>query len=165
MDAMQTLVDYVIRSTEPYRVSDVVETQTMGNVTVTHVNVFPKAPELTPWVDVHFLKIGFTPDATKMSASEFYDMIEAASREGGVYTELSLQELQSGQSYITLDAWLGSQQLALQFLALGAMYKLWAVITPALLHIDDKEEADKLAGSGLVMASGLMKPEMTKAAN
>lgn len=149
------LNDFVRRVTVAYRKGEEVTVTENGAVRVIEINGYPTAPDSTG-VDVHFLMIGFTPEVDEITPLEFVDMIVDA--ETGEWMSFLLDEFKQGPSYITIGAWLGSQDQALRFMALGEHYGLWHVITPAKLGATG-ERADKMAGTGFVMISGLKVPE------
>lgn len=66
-----------------------------------------------------------------------------------------LDEWQRGPSYITVGAWLGSQDAAFSLFALGEVLDLWHVITPQRLGETDEEVIRRAVGSGFVMITGL----------
>jgi hypothetical protein len=66
----------------------------------------------------------------------------------------SFDRLVGGPSYIEIGGELGSQDLALRLIGLGALVELWPVITPKIMGLTGKDAQD-LAGSGFVMAGGI----------
>lgn len=69
-----------------------------------------------------------------------------------------LERLKGGPSYIELGGVLGDQGLALQLIGLGALVKLWPVITPKTMRVTGPL-AQELAGQGFVMAGGFKEAE------
>lgn len=152
MSAMETLVQHIQQATKPYRKGDVVKVD--GGVV--SIDAFPARPDTAMVVDCHFITVGFT-EAAAIPHVEFYRMVRDACADRGQFADLSLDDLRTGPSYITLGGWLGDQTLALDFMALGALHGLWDVVTPARLHISEPE-ASRMAGMGFVMISGLREP-------
>jgi hypothetical protein len=155
------LAHHVEVATQVYRKGEVITIAKEGDLTVVTVDAFPTKPELAKTVDVHFVTVGFTEEAAALSHREFYDVLLAC-REG-VFANMELSDWVGGPSYIAIGGWIGDQTLALAFMALGELHKLWHVITPATLHITDHLEADRLAGAGYVMTSGLREPAVSEA--
>jgi hypothetical protein len=149
--AVQDLCRFITDATIAYRKGAEVTTTHVGDLEVITVDGYPETPSRGQPIDVHFLNIGFT-EAAAIDPAEFAKMIHEA--RDGVYCELSIDDLAGGPSYITLGAWLGSQDLALRFIALGAHLGLWSAVTPAAVGIEG-EAADRIAGNGFVMSSGL----------
>lgn len=148
---LETLNAFIANATLAFRKGEAYEEKDVGGVKVITVNGYPEAPSRGALVDVHFLMIGFT-EAAAIDKDEFVSMIKDA--EHGEFMDMSLDDLAQGPSYINTGAWLGSQDLALRFIALGSHYGLWDVVTPALLHITGAQ-ADQMAGAGFVMNAGL----------
>jgi hypothetical protein len=145
---IDALNEILVRSTILYRKGAEVVERDAGGVHVVEVFGYPQTPSRGRLVDVHFLNVGFTEAACDRAA--FRAAISAALGHGE-FLDMDVATLQGGPSYRTLGVWLGSQEQALRYMALGAHYGLWGVITPATLHIEG-EVADELAGSGFVMA-------------
>ena len=116
------------------------------------VDGYPEAPLRGTLVDVHFIQVGFTERVAGVTATEFYRLIEESA--DGEFGTVTMDRLRQGPSYIELGAWLGSQELALCFLALGEHLGCWTVVTPATLGITG-EDADRMAGAGFVMNGGV----------
>jgi hypothetical protein len=93
-------------------------------------------------VDVFFFKV-----AAKHEPSA--DQLKKLIRDhAGVHCDLD--PLDGGEhSYINVGGWIGSQQIALLFIALGQLVGLWDVLTPNLLPVDD-ETKQQMAGMGMV---------------
>lgn len=143
----------VIRDyTVAYRKGAEVTEKTVGGLKVIEVFGYPQTPSRGDLVDVHFINVGFTEASVDEQA--FLDALVQALSGSGEFQNMDRARLASGPSYIETGAWLGSQDQALRFIALGAHYGLWDVITPATLHITG-EQADMLAGGGMVMNSGI----------
>lgn len=143
MSAIHELGKFVQNATETFRKGPEVE-QRGG---ATHVYAMSPASEVrTVNVDVHFVVIGFTEAAA--GKADFIRLISDS--EQGEFGAMPLDRLVQGPSFIELGGWLGSQDLALRFMALGQHYGLWTVITPATLGIEGAV-ADQMAGGGMVM--------------
>lgn len=145
------LARYVTDATEVYRKGDIVK-EAAGVVTI---DAFPQQQPDTEAVDCHFVTVGFTDKAGNVTPAEFYQKI--AHQQDGAFTSLSLDDFAKGPSYITIGAWIGDQTLAFRFMALGQHLGLWRVVTPATLGFAGPD-ADRLAGQGFVMTSGITDP-------
>lgn len=95
-------------------------------------------------VDVHFMDIGVDIFRASAARDSLVDLLNKFQGH---------QPLTDGPSYISLGADLGDQGYALRLLGLGKHLGLWNVITPASFGFDG-EEANQLAGSGMVMCDG-----------
>lgn len=98
----------------------------------------------TEKVDLEFMQIGVNKEAAEKNKSELIEILN---------TYPQPDRLAGGPSYIELGAEIGSQAAAFQLFALGKALGLWNIITPASLGITGPE-ANKLAGSGLIMITG-----------
>ena len=158
--AMEALVRHVWAATKCYRKGEVVTEKQVGDLRVVTIDAFPPKPEGARTIDVHFLEVGFT-EAAPIPPREFYDMIMAAAREAidnqHPYA-IELEKLLGGLSYVHLGAWLGSQTVAFQYLALGEFYKLWKVLTPSNVFHLSGSDADALAEEGFVYQGSLKMP-------
>jgi hypothetical protein len=149
--ARNLLCDFIRRATDAYRKGDEVTVRQSGPLRVVEISTYPETPDRGRLVDVHFLSVGFT-EAAVISKRAFLEMIYDA--EIGEFADMPLPTLAGGPSYITLGGWLGSQDLALRFIALGEFIGTWEAITPGRLGVTGPK-ADTLAGGGLVMSSGV----------
>lgn len=139
------LVAFVSAATEMFRKGEAVEVK--GGAT--HIYAMPHESDLrTKSVDVHFVVVGFTEHAADEPG--FVAALRAALDGPGEFGPLFTKEFLAGPSYIALGGWLGSQDLALRFMALGELYELWKVITPGFLGVSGAQ-ADQMAGSGWVL--------------
>jgi hypothetical protein len=102
------------------------------------------APPTARLIDVHFLLVGVDVDAAGLARAPLRSLL--ATYDGP-------NALDRGPSYIEVGAVLGGQEEALRLFAVGEVLGWWTVVTPATLGITG-EEADELAGRGLVMVSG-----------
>jgi hypothetical protein len=64
------------------------------------------------------------------------------------------ERLRQGPSYIEIGGALGGQGIALQLIGLGQLVGLWSAVTPEVIGMKG-EDADRMAGSGFVMMSGI----------
>jgi hypothetical protein len=158
MTALQDLNAFISTATTAYRKeAEVVKEEDVNGIRVITINGYPEAPSMGELVDVGFLKIGFTDAAGEKTAEQFLDMIVNA--EHGDFGDMTLERLKAGPSYIEHGGWLGSQDQALRFLALGQHYGLWKVMHPYMLGVEDETMAQEMMGNGFVMNSGLKMPE------
>lgn len=65
-------------------------------------------------------------------------------------------------SYIQLGAWIGDQGLALTLLGLGHLLRLWQVMTPKMLGLDD-DLVQLMAGRGMICLRPPALPETVAA--
>lgn len=151
MIPLQRLNSIIMEQSVSFRKGEVYREENHGNVKVIRIEAFPETPLRGTIVDVHFINIGFTEAAADREGfvQAIRDVVDTQS---GEFDQLSYEALRGGPSYITIGAWLGSQQLALQFMALCEFHDLGEVITPGKLGITG-EKADQLAGVGMVMAT------------
>jgi hypothetical protein len=117
---------------------------------VVHITGHPEAPSRGELVDVHFIKIGFTEASAEEAA--FLDALLKAVKGQGAFCSMSLEQFAEGPSYIDVGGWLGDQEQALRLFGLIQHYGLGDVFTPATLGVEG-DEADELAGRGMVMAT------------
>ncbi|MET0601875.1 MAG: hypothetical protein ABW167_07785 [Baekduia sp.] len=156
---MSTIYEIVRECTEVFRHGPVVEEERAGMVTVTHVwfNTLherdaPTDPVTHALVDTHFLVVAVDRAKAEEYRDEFVAALECWPPDK---TYMPDNRLAGGPSYIELGAQLGDQGLAFQFMAMGEVLGLWQVITPKkMLPGVSDEEAQRLAGGGLVMISG-----------
>jgi hypothetical protein len=118
-------------------------TDFIHNHIVGAINEPPKNPKI---IDVYFYKIGITGDPDK---DEFMHLIETF--EGRFIDRVNLFDGKE-HDFMELGAWLGSQMTALGFMAIGAYFELWDVLTPnnMLPASATQEIKDLLARSGFV---------------
>lgn len=124
-----------------------------GGLEVVHVYDMPPIEAARPdlaLVDVHFMVIGVDKAKAEEHKAELLDFLN------NEYPEP--ERLEGGPSYIEVGANIGDQGAAMSLFALGQVLGLWQVITPATLHITGPD-ADRLAGSGMVMMSGYRKEQ------
>lgn len=113
---------------------------------VTEVYGFPEADPEERSADLHFVRV--VPKDLPEKDEVIRVVREALGQ--GEFAEVGASELYGGPSYITLGAWLGSQDLALMLIGATELAGLSPAITPARLGITG-EKADLLAGNGFVM--------------
>lgn len=108
-----------------------------------------------PLVDVHFFRCQVDRAAAQRRRGKFVALMDAWPPDPTYRPE---NRLASGPSYIELGSQIGTimgQQDALRLMALGQVLGAWHVITPRRLMADmSQQDADRLAGSGLVLISG-----------
>lgn len=150
---IQELIAVVHATTRAYRKGAVVREEDHGGLKVVHVDGYPSTPSRGILVDVHFINVGFTEAVATLTRERFYEMIDASA--DGVFNRTDHARLAEGLSYIELGAWLGDQETALRFLALGEHLGAWTVITPKLMGLEG-DDADALAGIGMVMNGGMI---------
>lgn len=93
--------------------------------------------------DVYFFKV-----AAKEGASKD-DLLGAIKNWKGEFCQCDPLDGEE-HSYIELGAWIGSQDLALQMMGLGAALGLWGLMTPKSLPGLPKELMDQMAGQGFL---------------
>lgn len=144
----QDLNTLVVEYTHEYRKGPEITSRLNEQVRVVEIWAMPHVDEAQEetLIDVHFEVIGVD---TKRALADDVPVRLTAMFENFPEQEL----LRGGPSYITLGGILGSQDIAMRLFALGEALEFWKVITPEVLGMDG-EEADKLAGSGMVMCSG-----------
>lgn len=145
-------------TTQEYRkgpevVQEEKELATGVSLKTTHVYAMPHAAQAS-WspeykgVDCHFITVGVDVPKAQKALPELLDILATYPRP---------ERLVGGPSYIEIGAEIGSQEDALRLYALGEVLGLWQVITPERMGITG-EEADKLAGAGMVMITGYTRP-------
>lgn len=139
----------ILACTTEYRKGEAVIHEEKPGLLVTHVYMMPHVSEATPgleMVDMWFINVGVDKD----KAEAHRDELVAILNEWPV-----TQPLDGGLSYISIGATVGSQDLALMFLAVGKVLGFWKVITPEILGMKAGDpKGEELAGLGFVMASG-----------
>lgn len=150
MTAIRELNDLITEQTLPFRKGEEVRVEQKDGITVVNIDGFPPSPIQGKLVDVHFIQVGFT-EASADKAAFLKATQEALSPGAGEFADMDAATLAQGPSYITLGGWLGDQTQALLFMALCCHHEVGTVITPATLGITEPEEADVLAGRGMVM--------------
>jgi hypothetical protein len=155
--AIDGLAQLLVHETIVYRKGAEITEREVGGVKVIEVFGYPETPSRGELVDVHFVNVGFTERAADPAG--FRSVVEAACAEVGYNgVTITATDLAEGPSYITLGGWLGSQELALRFLALAYHYGCTSVVvTPEVMGATGAQ-ADELAGAGYVMLGG-WKPE------
>ena len=143
-EATIALARFVGDATVEYRKGAEVEQKDSA----THIYAMPEVPSRGVLVDVHFISVGFTELAA--DREPFVRLLVAALNAPGEFGDISPERFCNGPSYIEIGAWIGSQDLALRLMALGELFKIWDVITPAGLGMTGPE-ANQMAGMGLVM--------------
>jgi len=112
-----------------------------------------------PEIDSTFSYAGFfevsavDPESGKLlvTANELAEAVGLALlQERGEFSDISRDRFQEGPSYIELGGWIGSQQVAIQLMGLGASLGLWDLVTPALLGIEG-QMAQELLGRGMLL--------------
>lgn len=131
-------------TTTVYRKGETVVEEPSGATSVYGYDRQEDAPEGQVMVDLHFVTVG-----VKLPIPE--DGAERLAAYLGTFPEPSV--LAGGPSYITLGAYIGSQEYAFRFMALGKALGLWEVITPATMHLEGAA-ADQAAGAGFVLMTG-----------
>lgn len=127
---------------------------TEGRVhTLIQQSLIEAVDESRPVIDVFMFRVQFKADASK---DEFLSVLrEVTQPRAGVFNDVSPERLQDGPSYIEMGGWLGDQQRALIFMALGEHHGVWQVVTPMTLGFDrGDDEAKRMAGMGMVMIAG-----------
>ena len=122
------------------------ETPTAG-IAVTHAYFMPHVDEVKPEferVDLHFVWVVVDKQKAEAAKGELIEILK---------TYPQPERLAGGPSYIEVGGVIGDQGAALQLFGLGAVLKLWEVITPKTLGFTGAE-ADQMAGMGFVMISG-----------
>jgi len=134
-------------STVQYRKGQEIEEKKIGGLKVVNVYAMPHKTEMKNdliEVDVHFMTIGVDKAKAEQHRKELISILKD-------YPDPD--RLAGGPSYIELGGVIGDQGSALRLFALGQVLELWTVITPKTLGIVG-EEAQKLAGMGMIMISG-----------
>lgn len=100
-------------------------------------------PNIVP-VNVHFFVVGVHKEKAEAKKEEFEELLR---------TYDDPERLSLGPSYIEAGGVIGDQGAAMVMFAVGKVLGLWDVIIPEDLGCS-KEEADMLAGNGMVMMTG-----------
>ena len=148
---LQRLHHIINLTTIPLRNGPVIQTEDVGPVQIVHINPMPHESEAKPSldkVDLHFITVGVNAAMAGRYKSELIELMKS-------YPDQT--ELQSGPSYITVAATIGSQTKALQLFALGHTLKLWEVITPKTHHMEG-EAAERMARQGGIWMTGFREP-------
>lgn len=103
-------------------------------------------------IDVHFFKVLIGESFDKEHFRTLFDAFVAAGV--GEFADVDLDRIKGGPSYIEWGGLIGDQGLAMQMMGAGAYAGLWDVIIPETLGVTGTE-ADRMAGAGFVMTSGL----------
>ena len=139
------LYDILVRCTTQYRTGPEIVEERHGPIVVVHVyQMAPveQAPKEEKLIDVVFMTIGINMEEATACKDEFVALISE-------HAEI----LATGPSYITLGGLIGSQDAALQFIALGVALDLWKVLTPKLAGVTDPVKMREMAGGGFLMMS------------
>lgn len=104
-------------------------------------------------VDLYFAKALVREGAPR---ELFVQFIKERTADGaGVFSEVSVDRLAEGLSYIEIGGWLGDQTDALIFMAIGVYHKAWEIISPDTLGVPRDQGGAQMAGMGMVLTSGL----------
>lgn len=141
-----TIPEILTGCTAPVRKGEQVEVERHGAVESVHLYLMPAEGEIKnrdelELYDLHFIHVAVHREKAEELREEFTDAISQVS----VWASLV-----EGPSYITLGGLLGSQDAALAFIALGAHFGWWEIITPASFGATGAQ-ADAMAGGGLVL--------------
>lgn len=141
-------LDTVVAATSVYRKGPRYNVHRTAGVEVHEIYGFPhqdEIPDGIPTVDCHFVTVAVDPELAERARPELEAWLKS-------YPEPD--RLKGGPSYIEIAALGGiEQETAFRIFALGQVLGLWQVLTPERLGITGVE-ADRLAGSGMVMISG-----------
>jgi hypothetical protein len=137
-------------STVQLRKEDAVVERQAGPLRVVEINNMPHIDEIFAnghliKIDLELVVIGVDRVQAERHKDELIEILKT-------YPEPA--RLAGGLSYLEVGGVLGDQGMALQLFALGAALKLWEVITPTALGIDEPINAHNLAGAGYVMITG-----------
>lgn len=79
------------------------------------------------------------------------DFLAAIKDHRGEWNEVNVFDGKE-HNYMELGGWIGDQGLALQFMGLGSLLKVWDLLTPYTMFGSDYEKdlAMKMAGMGMV---------------
>jgi hypothetical protein len=118
-------------------------------VNVVHVYLMPHESEAPTGddfalVDCHFIKVGVDKAKAALIRDELVRILDKYEPR---------DELAGGPSYMHMGRYM-EQGTAFQLFALGKVLGLWDLITPASMGFEGAE-ADRMAGSGFVMCTGL----------
>jgi hypothetical protein len=142
----------VMEVAHQFRKGDAVIHEEKPGLLVTHVYMMPHVSEATPgleMVDMWFINVGVDKDKAEAHRDELVAILNEWPVKSGA------QPLDGGLSYISIGATVGSQDLALMFMAVGKILGFWKVITPEILGMKAGDpKGEELAGLGFVMASG-----------
>jgi hypothetical protein len=83
------------------------------------------------------------------------DLVKLTNSHRGAFHDAN--PLDAGEhSYRELGGWLGDQGLAIQYMALGKMLRLWDIMHPGMIlnlqNPEEKQIADQMAGAGMISA-------------
>ena len=140
------LYDVLVRCVTQYRLGPEVVEEQHGPITVVHVyqmNHVEQAPKEEKLIDMIFMAVGINMEEAATCKDEFVALVN----------EMPAGIMASGPSYITLGGLIGSQDAALQFMALGEALDLWKILTPKIAGITDPVKLREFAGSGWIMIS------------
>lgn len=111
---------------------------------VVEMYMMPHESEARPglvMVDCHFIKVGIDKDLAEIEREHFVAWLD----------ENMPKDREVG--YMELGGIVGSQDMALEIMALGEALGLWKILTPEVMHMP-KEMWDPMAGMGMVTVSG-----------
>lgn len=154
------IIEIIRETTTQFRKGEAVTQSTRSGITTIDVYMMDhvsKAPAGLEMVDTWFFMTGVDKAKAESHREELIKLLE----------DWDGQPLEQGLSYISFGYSLGSQDLALMFMALGQVLGFWRIATPAIFMPENPTEnditkANDLAGSGFVMATGYT-PEKTNA--
>ena len=95
-------------------------------------------------IDMVFFKVSAKNDPDVARLREL-----VASSKTGDYGDLDPWDGQE-HSYIEVGAWIGDQGLALMLMGLGALLKLWPILTPKMLPDLPEDLVRLMAGQGMI---------------
>lgn len=151
MSALHDLAKFVRTATEEYRHGEAVTHSQSGNLHTTEIYAMPHKDEAEKHVtvDVGFIVVGFTEVAA--DKDRFVELLKAALAGEGEFANISASDFCSGPSYVTVGAWIGSQDLALRLFALIEHYGYGEVMLPRKLGIEAGSDQERsLMGGGMV---------------
>jgi hypothetical protein len=131
-------------TTTVFRKGETVVEETSGATSVYGYDPQEDAPEGLVMVDVHFITVGVKLPIPEGGAERLA---------GYLATFPDPEALRGGPSYITLGGFIGSQEYAFRFMALGKALGLWEIITPETMGMEGAA-ADRAAGAGFVLMTG-----------
>lgn len=147
---VEKLCQILEETTQVFRKGEMVTKTKLENINKTDIYMMPhqsEAPATFQKVDCHFIVVGVDVEKAQNRREELIHILD---------NYPNPNRLAGGPSYIEVGGELGDQELTFMLFALGEVLNLWSVITPEKLHITG-EDADELAGSGMIMISGYKK--------
>lgn len=145
---MERLIEIISWCANPFRKGDIVRSHSIGGVTVVEVFAMPETPTETQLeiVDMWFVNIGVDKPAALQYREEIVELLDTK------WEGWSGEPLKNGLSFLSFGATIGSQDLALAFMAVGKVLGFWQIVTPATLGVTGPL-GDQMAGGGFVMAT------------